>query len=318
MIKDLISIIIPSYNHSKFINDLFLSIINIDYEKKNIELIINDDYSSDDTFDKIVTFYNEYRSLFYRVVINKNSFNLGIVKNINEALKKSNGEFIKIIASDDILNKCGLKIMSDYLKNNQDVGFVFSNAYIINELTTFETLQTGYRMLYDINDKIESYNYDDLFIRNYISAPTVMFRTSVFDKYGYFDERFSWEDYPYWLKICDTCSYKYINKATVYYRFVFKNTRYSKTKYSELANTYITLFKENHNKVLDDNKKKSGVDNFLSKAYISAIKSGDNDLKNGVIELIKEFHVSYFNIYKMRLRDYLSNLKKSIYILKSS
>ena len=98
----LVSVIIPVYKKLDLLKDCVDSVLEQDYPR--IELIIADD-SSDD-FDTL--FWEKYvadhkTNNIVRFVVYSNKNNLGTVKNLNNALKLSQGEIIKAIAGDDSL-----------------------------------------------------------------------------------------------------------------------------------------------------------------------------------------------------------------------
>ena len=95
----IISIIIPTYNHAKFIKKALQSVINQTFE--NWEAIVIDNYSTDDT-EKIL---NEYKDTRIRYIKIKNN---GIIaKSRNLGIENANGEWIAFLDSDDwwTLNK---------------------------------------------------------------------------------------------------------------------------------------------------------------------------------------------------------------------
>ena len=114
----LVSVIIPSYNHAKYIDKTILSIINQIY--KNIELIIIDDGSTDNTRAVISALKNKCYSRFRKFFVKYNK-NKGIINSLNEALKISIGEFIYIIASDDIAEEEAILKLVDVMRNNNEI-----------------------------------------------------------------------------------------------------------------------------------------------------------------------------------------------------
>ena len=68
-IKPLVSIVIPAYNHEKYIKETIKSLINQTY--KNLELIVIDDGSTDSTFEKLQELKQECEERFVRVVFQK-------------------------------------------------------------------------------------------------------------------------------------------------------------------------------------------------------------------------------------------------------
>jgi glycosyltransferase involved in cell wall biosynthesis len=120
----LVSIVIPAYNREKYIHNAIESAINQTY--RNIEIIIIDNFSTDKTFD----ICNYYSSKDLRIKIYKNIKNIGPVKNWIECLNKCTGDFVKIIWSDDWIDFDYIEKTLPYLFNNEDIGFVYTAAYI--------------------------------------------------------------------------------------------------------------------------------------------------------------------------------------------
>ena len=90
-----------TYNNAEFVSDAILSVINQDYS--NIQLVISDDASIDETPEIINSFQQKYPN---KIIVNINKSNLGITKNTNSALKKC---YVGHIF------KYGLKLVSPHL-----------------------------------------------------------------------------------------------------------------------------------------------------------------------------------------------------------
>ena len=88
-----ISVIIPSYNHSKFLKKAVDSVLNQSY--KNFELIILDDCSTDNS-KKIINSYQDKRIIKYF-----NEKNVGAVNALNQLISMATGEYIALLNSDD-------------------------------------------------------------------------------------------------------------------------------------------------------------------------------------------------------------------------
>jgi glycosyltransferase involved in cell wall biosynthesis len=123
----LVSICIPAYNAEKFIKETLESVLNQTYQ--NIEIIITDDCSKDNTISIINSFSDE-RIKFYQ-----NDKNLGVEGNWNKALQLANGKFCKMMGADDILYPTCLEEQLAILENpeNYDVVLVTSHKNVINQ-----------------------------------------------------------------------------------------------------------------------------------------------------------------------------------------
>jgi glycosyltransferase involved in cell wall biosynthesis len=97
----LVSIVVITYNSEKYIIETLESARNQSYE--NIELIITDDCSKDDTLKIAEGWLEKNSSRFKRTLIVPALINGGTSKNMNKGLNEAFGIWIKPIAGDDLL-----------------------------------------------------------------------------------------------------------------------------------------------------------------------------------------------------------------------
>ena len=119
----LISFIVTSFNYEKYVAKTLESIKNQTYE--NIEIIVVDDFSSDDSVVKIDEFITKNKNLRIRLI--EHSQNQGQMAAIQTGLKNANGQFVCFVDSDDILVK-------DYAKTLIRVHFASSVAFTSAQL----------------------------------------------------------------------------------------------------------------------------------------------------------------------------------------
>lgn len=129
MNEPLVSILIPVYNREKLVKRAIESAINQTY--KNIEIIAVDNKSTDRTYEVL----KDYAEKCSKVKIYQNEENLGPVRNWKKCLEYSSGEFIKILFSDDWIEKTFVEKCMEILLAYGDVGFVFSGTEIFYEGT---------------------------------------------------------------------------------------------------------------------------------------------------------------------------------------
>lgn len=123
----LVSVIIPTFNVEKDIKRCIDSIINQTYE--NIEIIIVDDCSSDQTLKVIQSNYSNNS----KVKIYKNNKNSKAAFTRNVAINHSNGEFIAVQDADDYSHKDRIKEQVLFLNQNKDFSFVGTDSYSFDE-----------------------------------------------------------------------------------------------------------------------------------------------------------------------------------------
>lgn len=239
MNKPLASIVIPCYNHEKYIGSCLNSVIGQTYE--NIEVLICDDCSTDKSFFEIKKIESILKSRFNRVVILQNEKNLGLVKNINKLIKLSNGEYIKILASDDMLLPNSIETSIDYLSINNDVDVLHTNAYIVNEMASLPVFSKD--IIGIAHTKVVKYLFpltvSSVLIKNGIVAPSVIIPKKTYEKYGLFDEKLYFEDKEYWVRVlAGKGKIGYLNKFTCYYRIVEGSVSHSNNDYNKEFKIY--------------------------------------------------------------------------------
>lgn len=129
--KHRVSILIPCYNGSAYIDRAFKSILN--QTEKNIEVIFVDDGSIDDSLI-IAHTYNQqfYRSGHILRILHK--INEGAASAIKEALEISTGKYIMPFDVDDELLPESCKMQADFLDDNTDCALVLTNGYrVVND-----------------------------------------------------------------------------------------------------------------------------------------------------------------------------------------
>ena len=117
--KDLVSIIMPSYNTAKYIADSINSVINQTY--KNWELIIVDDCSNDNTDEIVSEFLKDKRIKYF-----KNEKNSGAAISRNKALREAKGRWIAFLDSDDLWVPEKLEKQIKFMEENN---YYFSYSY---------------------------------------------------------------------------------------------------------------------------------------------------------------------------------------------
>lgn len=94
-----VSMVLISYNQERYIREAVASALAQDYV--NLEIVISDDRSQDNTWAIINEIVGTYRGL-HTIVLNRNEKNLGIVKNYQKAVSLTSGQWIVGLAGDDV------------------------------------------------------------------------------------------------------------------------------------------------------------------------------------------------------------------------
>lgn len=95
-----VSVLIPLYNHAAYVEQCLDSVLA--QGPKNIELLLIDDGSSDNGFDLALRWKERHGAAFKRIVFEK-QMNAGITQTFDRLIRKSTGDYLAIVASDDVL-----------------------------------------------------------------------------------------------------------------------------------------------------------------------------------------------------------------------
>lgn len=180
-----VSIIVPCYNHSRFIEECIGSVLAQDYSAK--ELIVIDDGSQDSSPEILKGLALEHG---FRLILKTNE---GVCRTLNRGIEIATGEFITFIASDDVMPPQRISQQVQSLIDHPEVSVVAGAVHVIDEESSFLAVKTTRC------DGLVS--FEQLLKKNMIYAPTAMFRREVFQKHGYYPETHLFEDYYMWLKI---------------------------------------------------------------------------------------------------------------------
>lgn len=130
--EKLVSIIMPAYNSEKYIEESVQSVINQSYQ--NWELLIIDDYSTDETFSIAQSLANQDK----RIKLYQLRKNSGAAIARNKGIKKANGSYLAFLDSDDLWKKNKLENQIRFMEDNE---YTFScTAY---EFIDAENRKTG-------------------------------------------------------------------------------------------------------------------------------------------------------------------------------
>jgi len=202
-----ISVIIPTYNGSKFIYKTLESALNQDYH--NFEVIVIDDYSTDDSVEIVTTFMESYTNL----ELIKNDRNMGISKTINTAVSIASGEYLVFLGHDDLIEKKHLSIMYSEMNNNNAI-MVHCNSNVIDSEDNFmkKAVIDAKQIVYSNNAMYTLSKINFVHNVGYIVNKKIYVKYNQFGKYKNYGEWLSWIEFAKHGKIY------YTNKVFSYYR----------------------------------------------------------------------------------------------------
>ena len=201
MNKPLVSILIPLYNHEKYVEFAIKSVMNQTY--KNIELIVINDGSTDNSDEIIQSLLKKYKFEYYR------QENKGLIFTIEKLRNLAKGKYISLLASDDAFVNNKIEVLVDYLENNPQYSMVYSNMHLINiEDEIIGSIKDGGK---------EGFIFEDLLCGNFfINSLTTLLKKEIYLKYDY--EKGYIEDFQMWLKIAKENQIGFVDKHLSFYR----------------------------------------------------------------------------------------------------
>lgn len=210
------SVLIPLYNHERFIEAALDSLLSSDCGK--IELVVCDDASTDRSLAIAREWLDEHGTSFINTRVLSNAANLGITSTLNRLVEASSGEFITLLASDDMLAERAIDRQRDFLLHHPSVDFVFANCAIIDTeghmlkpevVTTLQAKILAFRLGILLN---VMFNWS-------VSWARLFTRRRKFLEFGGYIEEHPIEDRWSALKIMNTRRYAYLHEVVHLYRF---------------------------------------------------------------------------------------------------
>lgn len=292
----LVSVIIPVFNSEKTIENCLFSVLKQTYP--NIEIIVVDDCSTDDTQSKVKAIQSQYP---YKIQLFRNRKNLGPGGSRNQGIDYSYGEFLAFLDSDDtwMPNKLELQ-MSEF--KDESVGVVTCNGIDSNNSIY------GHDISGDVFDKLidntsQTSHINSLVVRSNIMKAVDGFEANV--KIG--------EDYLTWLKLAHETKFKNVAVPLFHYN-----------ENSESITKNLKLHIECDKKVLDYILLHYKL--FLTSVQIRRLKNHNHILTGWNYQKLKDYKRSTWHCLLSLLYDVtnplaykmmMANLLKSLRLMKS-
>ena len=196
---ELISIILPTYNGSKYIRQSIDSCLKQTYE--NFELIIVNDCSTDNTLD-IIT---EYAQKDKRIKIINNEVNKKLPLSLNAGFDNAQGVYYTWTSDDNYYAPDAIEVMHRELQSNPDTDLVYAGYVLIDEHDKHVSL-------------FEPYDVNDSFFKWLGCGACFMYKAEIHNSNkGYNPSAFLIEDYDFFVRAFAKYKFRYINNTKLYY-----------------------------------------------------------------------------------------------------
>ena len=237
----LVSVCIITYNSSEYILEALESVKAQSYQ--NIELIVADDRSPDNTVDLCKEWIRENGKRFVRTEVIVPPHNTGTAANYNRAVNAAMGEWIKIFDGDDYLAPNCIEDNILYITTHNEALVVFSEAGRFKNEKNDDTVKfydDNRRSFFDCDVKGQLIR---ALHNNEMSSATFFIKTQLLKDNPY-DERFGLlEDAPKWIDLLlKGYRFYFFETVTAYYRIgesvMSSNSRYYNLRYLENLHKY--------------------------------------------------------------------------------
>jgi alpha-1,3-rhamnosyltransferase len=247
--QPLVSILVITYNSSKYVLETLESAKKQTY--RNIELIVSDDGSKDSTVSICQEWINKNTKYFKRCCIDHGEINRGIPANCNKGIRQCYGEWVKLIAGDDILAPTCIEDLVNAISEEKDIivgqiqAFYIHNGNVKKAQLISSNRIPFYKRTAERQHKI-------LLINSFNFSPGAFVRRKLYDRIGLYDEKYPMiEDLPFWLKATKSgVKIYFCDHVVVYYRThhescVYTDGRFFNTRfYNCLMRLHKDMYKE--------------------------------------------------------------------------
>jgi len=180
------SIITPSFNQADFIEETLKSVVS---QKVDLEYLIQDGGSTDGSIAIIKKYADKYPKIISYVSHKDN----GQVDAINQGIKRSKGDIIAYLNSDDYYLPESLSKVERYFQNHPDCLWLVGDCQVSDPKLSW-TFALKHLMPIQLFPKL-------LYLFNWINQPSVFLRRDLVDKVGDFNSKYHYAfDYDYWLR----------------------------------------------------------------------------------------------------------------------
>lgn len=210
MDRPLVSAVVITYKAEKYIKETLDSVFSQNYE--NLEIVITDDNSPDNTFEIIKEYVSSYKGNS-KVILNQNNPNLGIAGNVNKGINLSHGDYICIFDGDDVAYPNRISQSLDIILKHQVKGMT-SNMDIINGAGTriglFDTDTYSDSVVFGIDEYLSGKAKN--------GGASRMFSRELVNLYGDLNEDCNTEDTTYFFRNLLSGGIAYCHHPLVKYR----------------------------------------------------------------------------------------------------
>ncbi|GLQ47143.1 glycosyl transferase [Dyella lipolytica] len=243
----LVSVLIPAFNHERFVQRCLDSVLEDLYPSK--EIVIIDDGSTDGTPERIADWIARHGSKLRVNYVRRG--NKGIAATLNELAARAQGEFLRLGASDDYLLPGGLEAQVRYLMTHPFKKAVVGDSIVVDE-NGLILHGSGMHDLHGANKRL--YRSDEGIRRAVISqwaigGPVAMIRKNALDTVDRWTEGLRIDDWDFFLRLAALDALGFIDVSVCAYRLHGANlskTRHRATRVVNLVESRYVAMRRAH------------------------------------------------------------------------
>lgn len=242
----IVSVVIPSYNHERFVKECIKSVLNQSFQ--DFEIIITDDGSIDRTVKIIKGFRDPRIKLFVHAE------NKGACVAANNCIKHAKGRYIAMLSSDDIWRPEKLAVQVKYMDEHPGIAAVFGKVDWIdenNDLITHEAFP--YKDVFEVKNRTRHEWLGHFFLfGNCLCHPCSLIRKEAYDEVGLLNPAFAnIPDFDLWIRLCLKYDIHILDQRLIYFRRMneeknasgdnLANRVRNRFEYKQVLNNYLKI-----------------------------------------------------------------------------
>jgi glycosyltransferase involved in cell wall biosynthesis len=198
-----VSVVIAAYNYGRYLDGALASVLG--QSLRDLEVIVVDDGSTDDTGEVVARFLSDDRVRYERT----NHVGQSAAK--NTGIRLARARLIAFLDADDLWLPTKLEKQLALLKTNPALGVVYSRRSLMDE--------SGRPLEYEQPALFRGRVVDAMFRNNFICFSSAVVHRRVFKHLGFFEESLALAiDYEFWLRVASSYAFDYVDEPLVQYR----------------------------------------------------------------------------------------------------
>lgn len=216
----LVSVLVPAYNHQEYIEETLVSIRDEGYE--NLEIVVVDDGSTDETWERITSWASANRDAVPLVSMRQE--NRGLTRTLNGLLDLGRGEYAAVVASDDRLLPGGIAARVAFLEARPHLSAVIGDCRVIDadgRVISDRGVGFGHPLA---PRRMQDDPAGEIVGRWGVPGPVILYRRQRVRQIGGYAEDLLLEDWDLYLRLASLGEIAYIDQIVSEYRWHGENT----------------------------------------------------------------------------------------------